>query len=183
MKVNQQRVKDFTEKITMDNVYDDISKLYKVANIERESGESLYYIADALYRDYEMGRANYRGYISEGIDARLLMEVRKSMILNLAQEELNFIGQHKDVNTIEEVKEHRTKFLQRFIPDFTGEDWQLYMVMKYTWKAKAIDIDLDFESCFEDGDWRKQVNVDSYIMRIDENYEWIPKSYKERFGL
>lgn len=79
--IDPKLVKKFTKKKTLNKVIKDLVEKYKITNIyDDEIGRCCWLIANALYNDYIIGRANYEAYIEVGMDARMLMELRKSAV-------------------------------------------------------------------------------------------------------
>lgn len=172
--IDIKKLKDFSKKKDLDDVIDDIVEKYKITNIADDDGESVVYIAEALYDDYDLEMANYEAYIEEGMDARLLIELRKSACLRMSTDNYDFYTGHKNLNTAKEVDEYRTKYMQTFNKDYVGLNWQYWIVIRRFWGAKANYFNVDYESCFADGDYRKQTTVEQYKEQFKANYAWHP---------
>lgn len=107
--------------------------------------------------------ANYEAYIERGMDARLLMEIRKSAVLPMAENLYDFYTGHGSLETVEEVKNFRINYLKKVvIEDYCDENWQYYLLVKMTQLGRAKYFAFDFESCFADGDYRKQTYLEDY---------------------
>lgn len=154
----------FNKKITVQDILVDIMDNYKLTNVEDrldfedkvyEDIENWYYIAEALQSDIELERANYKAYIEKNMDARLLMELRKSAILPMGKELYDFYGLHSKCETAEDVKNLRIKYLHFVNEDYRDDDWQYYMLTKYFLRKKSIDLVFNFEVCFRDCDLKK----------------------------
>lgn len=172
-------LKDFSKSITLDDISKDFDA-YEISNIMGENDEDgysdyeeyRYYLEEAIYDDYVNGRANYRSYIEKGMNARFMMELRKSAILPLSEELWDFYTVHKDCETIEDIKNLRIQRLKFINDTYYDLDWQLYMLLRHYWGPKGRDIIIDYECCFADGDYRKMGNPDTY--RADWLAQHIP---------
>ena len=161
------KIYDFSKKKTFDDVISDIKK-HKICNID-EDEESIYYISLELYNDYILQRANYESYIEEGMDARIMMELRKSAILPLEKSAReNFYKSHQSCKTIEEIKNIRKSIICVANKDYEDLDWQLYYILKKLWGNKGKDLYLDFEGCFEDGEPNLTKGPDEYQQEFIE---------------
>ena len=80
-RIDSGRVHDFSMKKSFDDVCEDIRDKYKITNLLYDDDEAFYALCEALFYDYESKIANYESYIKEEMDARLLMELRKSAVL------------------------------------------------------------------------------------------------------
>lgn len=160
--INPCLVKDFSKKKEFMDVYDDLESKYKITNILDDEDESLYYLAEVLFDDYEVHRCNYEAYIEEGMDARLMMELRKSAVFFVDGDDTYFYTGLKDCNTWQEVRQFRINFFKRINPDYEELDWQYYYLVLVTCGEYAKDFIFDFENCFADGDWRKQTTIKDY---------------------
>lgn len=170
------KLRDFSKKKTVKSIYNDLTKKYKLTNILEadEDYDYAYILAEALFDDYEMQLANYEAYIEKEMNARLFMELRKSAVLNINPSEFYFYTDHNKLDTVEVVKKFRDDYIKSKIPDYTGLDWQYYMVLIYTLRSKIKYFSFDYESCFADGDYTKEGSIESYRESILENYAWHP---------
>ena len=166
---------DFSEHLTLDDVSDDFDK-YHIHNIAAEDGsyfnydydEFRYYLEEALFSDYEAERINYRAYIEDGMDARFMMELRKSALLRVSGDELiGFYAAHSTCETVEDIRALRIKWLRFLHPDYMDLDWQVYMLINWCWGIKGSDIVIDYERCLNDGDWYRQNSPEDYRL------EWL----------
>lgn len=155
--IDTTKLRNFTEEKTYDSIWEDIEDKYKITNIWDDEGESMHYIVEALYEDYIDKLANYESYIEEGMDARLLMELRKSAILNFDSSLYSFFEGHKNCNTAKEVDEYRTKYIHAINEEYTGEPWKYYYLVLFSIGMFMRGFCFDYEPCFADGDYRKQV--------------------------
>lgn len=176
MRIDTKKLKDFSKPKTLDSIIYDITKRYKIKNIINDY-EYIFHIANALYFDYSREIANYEAYIERGMDARLLMDLRKSSILPLEKELWYFYDSNSSCKTIEDVRRVRTEFLKNFNSDYQDLNWQYFFLIKHTWRCKSIDFIFDFEECYEDGDWRLQTNPTDYEREFIEAH--MPPSYYE----
>lgn len=174
--INPSLVKDFSKKKEFTDVCNDIENKYKITNILDDDGESAYCIVEALYNDYLAQRCNYEAYIEEGMDARMLMELRKSAVFFVADgDDTYFYTGLKDCNTWQEVRQFRINFFKRINPDYEELDWQYYFLVIKLCGKYSKDFIFDFEECFEDGDWRKQTKIEDYKLAYYNAHvpEWL----------
>ena len=160
--INLHKLRDFRSNKTWGDVWNDLNYTYKIINVYDDDEESMTYLCNALYQDYEMQLANYEAYIEKGIDARILMELRKSAVLWWDESFNSFYAEHKYCETVEDIKQVRIKYLKPLCDDYQDLEWQLFYLVHYNVGKKAKDFLLNFESCFADGDSRLQTNPDDY---------------------
>lgn len=154
-------VRDFSKKKKFADVYNDLKSEYRVTNVLND--DALHCIAKALYKDYRIQRCNYESYIEDGMDARLLMELRKSSVFYVGEgSDTYFYTGLKDCNTWQEVRQFRINFFGKVFPGYEELNWQYYYLVIKLCGKYAVDFIFDSESCFEDGDWRKQTKVEDY---------------------
>lgn len=161
---------DFSKKKTYNDIEKEIVKKYKITNIRTDcyEDEALYIICDTLYIDYKYKLANYEAYIQKGMNARLLMELRNTMIQRLTDEEI-----HKFDNCTSplEVVHIREKVMRRFTSptDDVVEPWQLFLISIKSlgayqiYNEEDIDFRIDFEDCYEDGDINKHLGFEELV--------------------
>lgn len=105
-------------------------------NINEGADELLYYsLAGALWNDLKYKQANYRAYLTRGMNFRWFMELRKSALLNAPCDE--FYRLHQEATELQHVKDLRIAYLapefNKFIWNgYRDDDWQLYMVIHWT---------------------------------------------------
>lgn len=156
-------VRDFRKKLTIERVILDLKDKYAIENILDD--ESLVYLSQALYDDYVLKRANYKSYIEKGMDARLLMELRKSAILPASLEtEVEFYTDLAKCNTWQEVRGYRERYFQGINSEYTETiAWHYYyLAMHYMGKPKNEGFCYDYEGCFADRDISKQTYIEDY---------------------
>lgn len=132
----------------------------KIQNIRPRIGydnEAYEEIAFQLYHDYKTKACNALGYLKEGMDARLLWELRKSgVLLWFMEHHLEFFHGHLDTFTWQEVKEYRSKFLAQCYVDYEDHDWQYFWVIKNALvKEQRDQFLIPGEDLFADGDPNK----------------------------
>lgn len=136
-----------------------------------------------LVKDYWACRANPESYVKDGINARVVWELRKSAILwdfMDGEKDPWFFEAHKAAWGVKEIKEYRADIMRTKFVDYIDRDWQYFWVTRFglkDWK----DIRIDAELLFADGDpdkpdelgdpirdlaWRL-VPVDSYKPKIE----------------
>ena len=156
-------VRDFSKNFVIEDIILDLKDNYKITNIMDD--ESIVYLSEALFDDYQLKRANYKSYIEWGMDARLLMELRKSAILPANLEfESNFYTDLASLNTWREVRKYRETYFQRINGEYTETiAWHYYyLAMFHLGRNKNKGLFYDYESCFADGDYRKQTYIEDY---------------------
>lgn len=129
---------DFSEDLTFDDVSADFGK-YHIHNIAGETTyemdfdfdyeEYRYYLEEALWDDYKTRRINYRAYLEDGMDARIMMELRKSALLRI-DDCPSFYSKHSECETVDDIKSLRLKYLKSLSEDYEEFDWQLYMLIR-----------------------------------------------------
>lgn len=162
--INVSKLFDFSSKKTVDSIYHDLENVYKITNVmQYDDEDALYVICEALYRDYVNELANYESYVEFGMDARIMMELRKSAVFPVGEKYLDFFREHNSCETVDDIKGMRIDFITKIgVPDYLDNNWQYYMLIKYMWGWKAKDFDFDYETCFADGDPQKQSTLESY---------------------
>lgn len=161
--IDKHKLRDFSEKIDIDLVIEDLSESYNIENI-LDDGESLWIISNTLLEDYTLKRINYRGYIFCKMDARILMELRKSMLLLLNTElENELYNKIKKCKTIEDIRNSRISVISKIIEEYKDYDWQVYYLLLNMWGKRGKGIEIDFESCYNDGNPFKERRPKEYI--------------------
>lgn len=158
-RIDTKLIRNFSKPIDLDEVVDDLSEVYKITNIADD--DSYNFIAEELYYDYIKERANYKAYIKEGMDARILMEVRKSAIIPLAGQMLRIYDVHSDCETVEDIKAVRTRELKFLNSDYDDADWQYYAVIRYFLRSKSVGVEFNFEDCYADAGRYPYNNIDN----------------------
>jgi hypothetical protein len=120
-------------------------KSYKFKNIVED--DSVYEeLALILLLDYEHKIANFTSYAEEGMDLRMFMELRKSVILPFRKDE-GFILGHRKLDTPEQVKAWRVKCLNPKFLEYEDMDWQLFFIVFYSTHGKySEDFEFDFDA-------------------------------------
>lgn len=155
--INKNKVFDFSKKITEYSIYKDLRK-YNIQNVrDLDCDETWHFIATVLWDDYDLGRANYKAYIEQDMDLRMLMELRKSAVLRVDKTLDSVYAEYPYAETPQDVKAIRTKMIKKINADYNDEDWQ-YMAVAISCLGKASKyFACDFEDCYEDGDREYQV--------------------------
>lgn len=162
MAIDFNKVYNFDENITYEDVFYDIVDNYKITNLRDDEGWSERILADVLYSDYEKELANYKAYIGKDMDARLLMELRNSALVPFSEKEIDYFEGHENLKTWQEVRDFRTNYIHQFNKYYRGYEWQLYMLLVSLRGRKAAKIDLCFEELYADGDLSKQTTWRDY---------------------
>ena len=161
--IDIEKVRDFRDKKEWGDIWNDLNYKYKIINVYDDDEESMTYLCDALYSDYEKGIANYEAYLEHNMDARIMMELRKSAVLWFSEEFNSFYMEHNICNTVDEIKKIRIKYIKPLCDDYKDLDWQLFYLIHYSLGKKAEGFLIDYESCFADGNWKNQTNPDDYV--------------------
>lgn len=159
--IDAAKLRDFTQEVTEDSVWQDLMN-YGITNIRDDDGESLWHIARTLNEDYHMHRANYKSYIEKGMNLRMLMELRKSAILPMAEQNNWFYTNHRNAETPEAVKQLRIDFLGKLNSDYHDEDWQYMAIIKVYLGRKADCFYFDVEDCYADSDSNTIKHLEDY---------------------
>lgn len=161
--IDTTKLRDYSKPKTYMDIEKDIVDKYKITNIDDDyDQESLYYICTALYDDYRLERANYESYIEVGMNARMLMELRKSAIIPMADNLFDFYHKHKTCETWQEVKELRSEYFKFLCSDYEDLNWQYYVLVMHYLGYKLKGLYFDLEECFADGDPSKQTGPEDY---------------------
>lgn len=171
------KLKDFSDVKKLD-AYDIVDELYDVYDIQNVDDEmAMYDIACALYDDIKFERANFRAYVEKGMNARLMMELRKSAIVPLSEESYYFYTNHCTCETVEDIKKLRKEFIERFDPGYLDMDWQLWWVLVQCLGRRGKDLYIDFENDFSDGVIVTGDPIKSY--KDEMVYSFLPPSIVE----
>lgn len=164
--INPEKVFDFSEKIDYDTIYEDLTEVYKVKNLDYEYEDAVDLLICTLLDDYESKRVNYKAFIEDGIDARILFELRRNAFVKMPDNitEAEYCREHNNCETIEQLKELRLKTIKRYAKEYEDYDWQYALLMKWIWGLKIREFYFDFEVCFED----RKTNV----QRLPEDYAY-----------
>lgn len=156
-------LRDYSKPLTLDDVYNDVENIYNITNIfDDEDYECLTAICNALYTDYTVQRANYHAYIERGMNARMLMELRKSAVIPMDEELFDFYTKHSSCETYTDVKNFRSDYLKFLCSDYQDLNWQYHYLILHYLRGKAKDFFFDYEICFADGDPSKQTDRTDY---------------------
>lgn len=167
----------FDKSIDVEDITTDLMENYKITNVyfERPNDDDYaYYLAEVLKDDIDMERANYKAYIEPGMNARMLMELRKSAILPLVEEDWYFYKEHSKCETPEQVIQHRIKYLKSQNSDYDDADWQYYAVCRWFLRNKSNGLYFNMEYCFADADMTKYQSVEAsrleFLQHIGVHY-------------
>lgn len=178
--MNIELLKNFNKKnkIKVRDISNELINTYHITNICDEDEESLWCISEALYDDIDTERANYEGYIKEGMNARLLMELRKNALFQMNGDFTKFYNLCNNCTDYKEVIKRRRDFMQKNVfNEYYDYKWQYYFLMKYLLRGKSRELNIDFECFFADGNIDLQTNPDVY----QQQWAWVhmPDSYKK----
>jgi len=145
----------------------DFSKSYSVDNvrwlIEEYASEGftdygIIAATDFIMQDYQNKRANVFGYLNRKMDARTLMELRKTMILNLPSLDYGWFGDSTDSGA---VVQHRIHALEPKLAEYEDENWQYdWAVHIFIPKEKRGWLEYAFEDLLVDGNLERDRWVD-----------------------
>jgi hypothetical protein len=163
-KINLKLLRDFSKKMTLEDVFDDLYENYKITNVYDEEDDAHYYyeLAEALFGDYENKRANYKAYVQPGMNARYMMELRKSAIIPMSDEDFDFYKKHDNLNTVEEIKAFRSEYLKVLCSDYADLEWQYYYMMRYYLGKRSDDLLISYEYCYDDCNRKRQTGLNDY---------------------
>ena len=154
--------RDFSDKNLQDInfIYKELNDVYHIQNIYPEL-ECYWEIVLALYYDIQYERCNYRCYIKEGMDARFMMELRKCILMVLPDE---FYTIFDNCKTADEVLQTRIHYIKTKLYDqYEGWDWQTWHYIMHCWgRDHNQELEIDFESCFNDGIPEKEKDSELY---------------------
>lgn len=154
--------KDFSKRYSVKYIIEDL-KNYKVSNIITDDYDSSYTIvAEVLHDDIVTRRANYKGYIEEGINLRMLAELRKSAVLPMAKSMYSFYSDHRFADTVDDVKKLRIDLFGKMKSDYKDEDWQYMAVAKYFLRKKGNYYRFDWEELYLDSSGRLCRDIEDY---------------------
>lgn len=177
--IDADKLFDFSEKgVGAQSIYDDLQRL-KITNIIDE-----YYmmtLAEYLESDYYNKRANYKAYIEGGMNARILMNLRKSALIHVEGSVLfpDFYIDHCKCETVQDIRNLRIKYLKFLNEDYMDLDWQVYTLIRMCWGATPDDTTLELEAGYVDGDWRLQMNPEDY--KRERLKQFIRPSHWEKY--
>lgn len=159
------KFRDFTRDLTVDDVIRDIRDKYKITNINDDDGESLWYICKALYDDFRLKRVNYMAFIEKDMDARMLMELRRSAVIQYTTDplSLDYYRSFRKCETPDDVIKNRTKIISYYNEDYEDLDWQYYFLCMYTFRPEQKkNFEFNYESCFADGYYTEAIGREYY---------------------
>lgn len=168
--INPDLVHECKKKITYEFVQDEVVNKYHITNImEDEDDEALYEICNALYEDYTIRNTNYHAYIEDGMNARVLMELRKSALFPFdSKEKANvFFRSYADCDTVEDIKAVRIGQVQAITKDYIEAGWQYYYLMKILLTDEGFkEFYFNFEQYFVDRDMSKWEPTEEYFTQF-----------------
>lgn len=176
---------DFSRKYTVKDFYKAIFDLH-ITNVGgyAENDKSCYEaIAFHLYTDYERKICNAFSYLKDGLNARVLWELRKSAALWHYFEDGRFnwfYEEHLESWGVKEIKEYRSKILATKFEDYEDKDWQYFWPAKMSMGTEeAYNFMIDGEPIFADCDPLKPDELGDPI--ADNAWSVFPvKSYKPK---
>lgn len=153
--MNRDLIFNFKKTIKYNEIINDISKLSGI--IDEDKGENsedyleaLNDIAQQIQRDYDREFLNYKAYINDCRNIRMLYEFRKIYSINWLGFEDVYSVIEKCI-TADEIREVRKQLLSIIFKGFYDMDWQLYRVIQVTNKNRNLEgYALNWESCFKD---------------------------------
>lgn len=179
--IDVKKLYDFSKPKTIKSIYKDLEKKYKITNVaEYDDEDALQVLCEALYDDYINEMANYESYVEVGMNARIMMELRKSAVFPVGEKYFNFFIAHNSCETVDDIKGMRIDFMKNICEGYMDLNYQYYMIIKYMQGDAAKNFGFDFETCFGDRDDSKQSMI--------ENYRWdfvndCMQYYRDRNGI
>lgn len=157
-------LRKFRKRFYFEYVEEDILSKYKVKNIV-DDDESYVYICNALFNDYILGRANYKAYIEDGMDARMLMDLRKNALLRWGNGvDEDFFKSFEGCEVWQDSRRIRVDWIRRLCHhQYCDFDWQYYYYLLLIYPEFKRDwIEFNFEYCYEDADMSKCSSIEDY---------------------
>ena len=74
-------VYEFNEEVSIGSISNELKESGITNIFDDGDGEALWELSKALYTDYILKRSNYKAFIEDGMNIRMLMELRKSALL------------------------------------------------------------------------------------------------------
>lgn len=166
--IDVNKVKDFSRDIEFMEIYDYVSNRLKNVAIDEYDDIFAYEIADTLHEDYIRGIANYQSYAEDGMDARMLMELRKSAILPqkiiLDIDLTEMWKEHSTCETWKDVKRLRTKWFKVLNKDYKDADWQYLYLCRLCYKDDIFKyLKIDFECHYHDCRYNLEKDLDFIV--------------------
>lgn len=153
---------NFDSPVTKNGVFRELESANFSNVVDDDDGDSLWWIAEAMYSDYERKLCNYHGYVHPGMDLRAVMEFRKSAVLIFPAPFDDFHAGHTGLSDPAAVKDYRIHFIQQINPDYHELGWQYWMLISYLRGIHFMNFDFDFESCFSDCNQSKVRTKEDY---------------------
>ena len=175
--INTDILRQFDKSITESDIIKDLTINYDIQNIYRDCDgdlEYVIYLADALKEDIDMERANYKAYIEKGMNARILMELRKTAILPIAESDYLFYKEHCKCETVDDIKNKRIQYLKQKNSDYDDADWQYYAVCRWYLRRKSVDIYFNMEYCYADANMLNYKSVEDARLEFLEHVGFKP---------
>lgn len=137
--------------------YDIVENLerLKIKNLMKSDKEWYHTFCSELAYDYNERKANFLAYTREGMDARVLWELRKSAILwGFMEGDIDpwFFEGHKEGWGVFDIKAYRSRVLRTKFRDYDDHDWQYFWVLDTAYGRDYAREYFDAEMCFEDRD-------------------------------
>lgn len=176
---------NFRKTVTAKEIINDIKYLKGLdKSDEDEYIMNLNYIAWDLLADYEEEVLNYKSYLADCKDMRMLYEFRKTYAISwLGYEQVYDVIEKCE--TADEIREVRKALLQDYFPGYYDLDWHYWLVLR---KSNRAGYGLDrFEICweeyFEDCDKDLVTSTEIADKHLDFTFSWFlaPKEVERKF--
>lgn len=157
-------VYEFNEEVSVGSISNELKERGITNIFDDGDGEALWELSKALYTDYILKRSNYKAFIEDGMNIRMLMELRKSALLPFGESNRYVYEEHRNAETVEDVKNIRINFFSPANPDYKDEDWQYMTLVIHCLRpcGMAKDLYISYEDCYADGDLSKQKSFIDY---------------------
>ena len=161
--IDMQKKNDFCEKMSIQSIAIDLKQKHIQNMYADGDDEVLYFVAETLYDDYMLKRANYKSYVEPNMDMRMLAELRKSAVLKWEETAPELYAQHRTAETVQDVKDIRISYFSKLNADYIDADWQYALIAKCYLRNEPKEFYFDLEDCFADSPTRKPKTVRDYI--------------------
>lgn len=166
--IDMQKKNDFSEMMSIQSIAKDLRRLNIQNMYDDGDDEVLYFVAETLYEDYKLKRANYKAYVEPYMNMRMLAELRKSAVLKWEETAPELYAQHQQAETVQDVKDIRIRYFSKLNADYIDADWQYALIAKCYLREETSEYYFDLEDCFADSKTRKPKGIRDYIKDFAE---------------
>lgn len=169
-------VYEFNDEVSVESISNELKERGITNIFDDGDGESLWELSKALYTDYILKRSNYKAFIEDGMNIRMLMELRKSALLPFGESNKYVYEEHRNAETVEDVKNIRINFFSPANSDYKDEDWQYMALVLYYLRPynQTKDLYISYEDCYADGDMSKLTGFRDYKREfLNAHFQWV----------